>query len=1425
MIKLRLKFKNDDAAQKETPVLVGELLSDAVRRLTADLPYDGPRATLFVSVVNGNIIEPELWDKVKLKAEDDVLISPRLQDGEFGQVFKQVAIIAIAIVATIVSKNPALGLTVYEAAFAVAAVTIAASLALNALIPPPGVDLGNLGGLGTDLESSQMYAISGQSNQIKRLGPVPKVYGSHRIFPTLAANPYTELAVNPNTGEIIQYLCAIYDFGLGSPIISDIRIGDTPLSPESFKEYTYRLVDPNRPVTAEDEFDSPLSTSFTLYQGDRTVTPLSVALSDGSESTQNTDENTDNLPQEIVVDFVCPVGLYGFSSGGTIGDRKINLVIEFAPIGTSDWRSYNDLAYVDHFRSVGGTDYTDFRTHVQMLPYSDPRFDTFYSILSYGQWGSYNNVNSPSTSWAQVYLKPGTNKIAIPKPAFNNGEIVAGTKVLGVDGLLGIIQSVTDRTTYWEATLDRVMVYVYGSKVYQLETTQANKGAPYVFTGVGRDMAPIFLSSHTLGAATILGSSTSPVYSSFRFTPKLPGQYKVRVRRISAQGDFTSQTGDDLVWVGITTNLRSDPVLTTKRHVFMELKIQATDQLNGVIQNLSAIVTQPVDVYDPDTETWSRQVSNNPAWVFCDLLTGEINKKAVDKSRLHLDSLLAWADYCDEVPTSPPGQTYVEPRFQCNFILDYSSTLQEVLNSVSSAAQASLNIIDGKYGVLVDRLKTVPVQIFTPRNSSNFNSNRFYAPRPHALKIKYIDPNLAWEITECLVYENGYDVTNATEFEELTSFACTNYEQAWRFGRYMLAQNRLRQETISLLVDFENLVCTRGDYVQISQDVMQVGGRPARVNKVEGSVITIDDGLDIDSGISDWGYTFRSAEGEIYTSTMTPLSARTFDLDGADLPEIGDLIVLGEVGQLVIDCIVKSIAPNDDMSAQVVLVERANEIFDYESTNTLPDYDPQISNTFGLDVRPPAAVTSLAVDENTWECSDTQSGYQYYVKISWDIPAQSAYELFEIWYNNGAGYRAVDTTTLKSYKLTLDQSRIGTTMGVKVVAVSVSGKKLHPVEMPEVTFETAFKITPPSDVEGFGISITQQVLQLVWKPIEDCDVFKYEIRFSPETTDLWPSTVPLQIVDRNVNSLAVQARTGAYFIKAVDFAGNKSVNAATIITSIPALFDLNVIDILNDAPTFPGDSDRLEFLDGLAGQALILQERISGDIDTVEYYTDGYYTLEDLVDVDDIYSVRIQSRVRAQGFRKGDMMIDWDPLSEVIPLSGAKTDDWDIVAEYRATSEILAMSSWEHLYDVASIGEGAGDGFTDWRPVPTIGDATGRVFQFRIHLQSKKANVTPRLFDATIRVDMPDRVDTLEDLVSSNSAATQVTYSYPFAGPGSSPNVQISIQNAESGDYWALANKNLEGFEIRIYNNTNTQVVRTFDVAAKGYGRRNAVTI
>lgn len=1503
MIKLKLKFGNGGAPDQTIDIVDGELLNVAVDRAIENVPLGKFKAgEVFFVTVNGLQITPDFWEFTALKETDEIIISPKISSGESGQIFKTAALIVVAAVASYF-LTPAAGATILSS-LSVAAVTIGAALLLNALIPPPTPNLGNLGTLGGDINGSQMYSISGQSNQVRRYETVPKVYGQFRLFPSIAAVPYTELAVSPGVqaslslgdifyqaakngvdgnkvaivyatggtagsetvvvtgtypnstvtvtfqagvstaaqilakltasaaalavikpsligtnpahaqsvlgrsllaggqdgGETIQYLYAIYDFGMGTVNVEDIRIGDTPLASASFSDFHYNFVDV-APFVPQDQYDQGLKTSFQYYRSPRVITPLAVALdATNDENVQNTDVNPDSVEQEIVLDFVCSSGLFSYSSGGTLGFRNVLLEIEFALAGTNDWRAYNDLNYVSSHEVVGGSDIANvtapFATTIYRVPESAASDDYYYIGWQGSTFSSFGGT--------QIYIRPGINKLLM-----SNGVYPVGSKVYSGTRLLGIVQTVDTITSAPSVilTLDRVI------------TNSGRDILAYRWNGSAFDVNALKIDNSGSAAATIKGKSTSAVYGSVRFTPRDIGQFQVRVRRVGVSGDYTTQTSDKVTWAALTTAYTGAPITTKFRHTFMELKIRATDQLNGNISTLSGVCTSILPIYDSGSGTFIRGPTSNPAWVFCDLLTGEVNKKAVTAAKLDMASIVEWAEFCDEIPDPPPTQTFTMPRFQANFILDYQTTLQDLLASVGGAAQASLNIIDGKYGVLIDKLRTTPIQIFTPRNSKSFSSNRIYTTKPDGVNVTWIDPVNGWASTEVTVYDNDKNAINSTVFDSLTSFGCTNHEQAWRFGRYMIAQNRLRQETISLIVDFEILACTRGDYVQITQDVMKVGGTPARVKAVAGNHVTTDDSVDIDPTI-DYGYVYRNVDDGIQTSTLTATAPNEFDVDGG-IPAVGDLIIIGAVGQIVFDCIVKTITPNDDMSATISLVEKADAIYDYESSDVLPDYDPQIAITSLPDLKPPLAVENLAIDDNDWECSPLRSGLNYFVDLNWDMPQGSVFELFEIWINDGTGYRSVATTKIKTYRYATEHSRLGILHRFKVVAVSATGKKLELVAMPEVVTTPGVKTTPPLDLVSLDMSITNQVLQLSWDKSTDCSVAQYVVRYSPNENDVWEASIPLAEVAKDVTSVSVQARTGVYLIKAVDWEGNQSVNAIRAFTTIPDLIDVNIVDTIVDSPTFSGQFDSTELL----GSAVILQEQVHGDEDSVVYYADGYYEFSNIVDLGDIFSARLQSLIRADGYRKGETMHEWVHLSDVAHLNSALHSDWNISLQYRASDTFAAMSDWAHLNEIDHINSGAGVGFTSWRDIPTTGDATGRIFQFRAHLQSLTANVTPRFFDATVQVDMPDRTDSFENQMSTALNAVSIVYDPVFAGPAPSPNVQISIDGAQTGDYWSFDSKSLAGCSIRFYDKNGTQVVRQFDLVAKGYGRQHTVTL
>ena len=215
------------------------------------------------------------------------------------------------------------------------------------------------------------------------------------------------------------------------------------------------------------------------------------------------------------------------------------------------------------------------------------------------------------------------------------------------------------------------------------------------------------------------------------------------------------------------------------------------------------------------------QITSNPASHYRDVAQGAANKQPLIDSRLDLAALADWWSDC-----------FANSRNN-NMIVDHQQTVFDSMRAIAAIGRASFGMRDGLYSVIRDLPQAAPIQHFTPRNSWGFKSTRAFPQLPGALKVRFINPAADWQPDEQIVYDDGFTPANTALYEALDLTAgVTDPDQAWRDGRYDLAQARLRPETYELSVNVENLVCQRGDLVFVSHNVPQWGLGAGRVKEV-----------------------------------------------------------------------------------------------------------------------------------------------------------------------------------------------------------------------------------------------------------------------------------------------------------------------------------------------------------------------------------------------------------------------------------------------------------------------------------------------------------------------------------------------------------------------------------------------------------------
>ena len=80
-------------------------------------------------------------------------------------------------------------------------------------------------------------------------------------------------------------------------------------------------------------------------------------------------------------------------------------------------------------------------------------------------------------------------------------------------------------------------------------------------------------------------------------------------------------------------------------------------------------------------------------------------------------------------------------------------------------------------------------------------------------------------------------------------------------------------------------------------------------------------------------------------------------------------------------------------------------------------------------------------------------------------------------------------------------------------------------------------------------------MELTWTPVEDLDISWYEIRYQDVLSGAeWNQSSNLaKVVRRKSDSITVNAKIGAFLIKAVDKLGNSSAAESIVYTNISGL--------------------------------------------------------------------------------------------------------------------------------------------------------------------------------------------------------------------------------------------------------------------------------
>jgi hypothetical protein len=491
---------------------------------------------------------------------------------------------------------------------------------------------------------------------------------------------------------------------------------------------------------------------------------------------------------------------------------------------------------------------------------------------------------------------------------------------------------------------------------------------------------------------------------------------------------------------------------------------------------------------------------------------------------------------------------------------------------------------------------------------------------------------------------------------------------------------------------------------------------------------------------------------------------------------IGDIVNIthSSIGFTAKPFRVNSISFNEDFTVGLNLIEHQDAHYTW-ATKTQASAVPTTTLPNPFVVQPPASVTLsdqlisyndgtviVALDVTIGASPDS---FVSYYQVEYKLNSESDYKI----HSQGSGLfqRVLNVIDQQVYD-------------VRVKAVSALGSSSTYVTAQRTIVGSA---DPISNVTDFSCNILGNEAHLSWEAVTDLDLAYYQVRYSTLTTGAeWQNSVSLiEKVSRPATSVTVPARVGSYLIKAVDKLGNFSLQATVIATNVTSIGNFNNITTQTESPNFTGTKTNLTLSSNLL--------RLT-DLSQI-----GTYDFASVIDIGAVHTSRVTASLT---------QFSEDPTDLFDSKSGlfdAATGSFDGDAPANENAHLEIALSDDNIT------------FSAFRNF-VIGDYTSRFYKFRLVLLSRDSATTPVVSALSVTIDMEDRIQSANDVVSGVGTKT-VAFTNAFKTVNYA--VGVTGQGMATGDYFLVENKTINGFDVTFKNSSNTVISRTFDYIAKGF--------
>lgn len=353
------------------------------------------------------------------------------------------------------------------------------------------------------------------------------------------------------------------------------------------------------------------------------------------------------------------------------------------------------------------------------------------------------------------------------------------------------------------------------------------------------------------------GKTTTQYERSHRIDLPAGSQWQIRIRRTTPNAN--SSTVADTTRVQSITEI-IDAKLRYPNSALLAVSVDAQQfqSLPTIACNVYGRIIKVPANYDPELRayatvgagttngvwdgTFKSAWTNNPAWVFYDIVTN-------DRFGLGNNIPAAWVDvwnlyqiaqYCDEMVSDGFGGQ--EPRFTCNVYMQTRSDAYKVLQDLAAVFRGVSYYAVGQMIASAD----MPKQVSVGYTNADVVDGKFNYEGT-ARKVRHTVALVSWsdqadmgrQKVERVEYRPGL-IRYGIQETEVTAIGCTSRGQAQRIGNHILISENIERETVSFKVGLEGVLVSPGDVFNVSNRNRAGKRMGGRISAYTADTVTVD---------------------------------------------------------------------------------------------------------------------------------------------------------------------------------------------------------------------------------------------------------------------------------------------------------------------------------------------------------------------------------------------------------------------------------------------------------------------------------------------------------------------------------------------------------------------------------------------------------